>query len=253
MQLGPLGKDETDRILRDMDVNGYAILPNALSPDEIAEARQFVEGETAKHKGEYFSYIGREPVAGTLLQRIGESTQFRGLLADLASQVMGRPVAPGAPLQVLRVVAGDTGKGQSMLFHYDAYAMTALVPIAIPKVPGQPCGDLILYPNLRSVRSNVIFNIIEKAVVQNTLSQKLMATAFMQKFFKAKVLRIEPGNIYFFRGYQSLHANEPCFPSSLRATALFHFGDPHDNSSVTEFIKRIRHRNEAKKARALAG
>jgi len=252
MQLGPLAKDEFDRIINDMDTNGYAILPNAISADEIAEARKFVEAETEKRKGEYFSFVGREAVAGTLLQRVGESPQFRALLAELSSHVMGRSVAPGAPLQVLRVVTGNTGGGQSMLFHYDAYAMTALVPVAIPKEPGQPCGDLVLYANLRPIRSNVIFNIAEKALMQNWLAQKIMATGLMRKLFKAKLLRIDPGNVYFFRGYQSLHANEPCLPSALRATALFHFGDPHEDSSVTEFIKRIRHRHEAKKARALA-
>ncbi|SFK62366.1 hypothetical protein [Methylocapsa palsarum] len=252
MQLGPLPKDQFDRILKDMDTNGYAVLPNAFSPDEIAEARSFVERETDKRKGEYFSFVGREPVAGTLLQRVGDSTPFRTLMADLSSNVMGRSVAPGAPLQVLRVVAGQSGGGQSMLFHYDAYAMTAVVPIAIPKEPGQPCGDLVLYANLRPIRSNVIFNVIEKTFMQNSLAQKIMSTSLMQKIFKAKVLRIDPGNVYFFKGYQSLHANEPCHPSALRATALFHFGDPHEDSSVTEFIKRIRHRYEARKARALA-
>jgi hypothetical protein len=80
------------------------------------------------------------------------------------------------------------------------------------------------------IRSNVIFNVLEKAVMQNRLMQKVMATKLMQRHLKAKVLRIKPGNVYFFRGYQSLHANEPCLPSSLRATALYHFGDPRETT-----------------------
>ena len=166
---------------------------------------------------------------------------------------MGRKIVVGAPFQVLRVVAGETGRGQPMLFHYDAYPITALVPIAIPQNPGEPCGDLVLYPRLRPICSNVLVNVLEKALMQNRLMRNVMASKPVRALFKAKLLRIVPGNIYFFRGYQSLHANEPCHPSSLRATALYHFGDPHENNSLTEFIKRIRKRHEARKACALAG
>ena len=111
---------------------------------EIAEARRFVEDEVARHQGQYFSFVGREPVTGTLFERIGDLSWFRDLLADLSAHVMGRKASPGAPFQVLRVLAGETGRGQSMLFHYDAYVITALVPVAIPQNSGEPRGDLIL-------------------------------------------------------------------------------------------------------------
>ena len=64
--------------------------------------------------------------------------------------------------------------------------------------------------------------------MQNRVVGNVMATKLMQRLFKAKVLKLEPGNIYFFRGYQSLHANEPCLPSSLRATALYQFATPRE-------------------------
>jgi len=253
MQFDCASKNEIELIAADMDANGYAVLPDVFSIEEIAEARRFVEGELAKRQGQYFSFVGQEPVTGTLFERIGELSSFRELLAGLSTHIMGRKISPGVPFQVLRVVAGETGRGQSMLFHYDAYAITALVPVAIPKSPGEPCGDLILYPQLRPIRSNVVINVVEKALMQNRLMRSVMTTKLMQRLFKAKLLRIEPGNVYFFRGYQSLHANEPCLPSSLRATALYHFGDPHENNAMTEFIKRVRKRHEARKARALAG
>lgn len=253
MQFGSSSQEEIERILADIDTNGFAVLPGVFSAEEIAEARRFVEAEVARHQGQYFSFVGREPVTGTLFERIGEFPRFRDLLADLSTRIMHRQVSAGAPFQVLRVVAGDTGRGQSMLFHYDAYAITALVPVAIPANTGEPTGDLILYPQLRSIRSNVVINVLEKTVMQNLFMRTVMATKLAQRLFKAKVLRIKPGNIYLFRGYQSLHANEPCLPTSLRATALYHFGDPHENNALTEIIKRIRKRHEAKKARALAG
>jgi hypothetical protein len=64
---------------------------------------------------------------------------------------------------------------------------------------------------------------------------------------------MQPGDLYFFWGYQSLHGNEPCYASSVRATALFHFADPHENSALTRAIQAMRRRHESKiRERALA-
>jgi hypothetical protein len=239
------------QLTRSIDNDGYAVISDVFSSSEIAEARQYIEDELNKRRGQYFSFVGSDPVRGTLLEQIGKSPAFQALFARLSSHIMGRRIEPDAPYQVLRVLAGQTGRGQSMLFHYDAYALTALVPIAIPKSTDELCGDLIIYPNLRSIRSNVVFNVLEKTVLQNSLAQKFFATKFAQRLLKAKILRMDPGNVYFFRGYQTLHANEPCNPESLRATALFHFADPHQNSPLTSFIKSMRIRHEERKASSL--
>lgn len=41
-----------------------------------------------------------------------------------------------------------------------------------------------------------------------------------------------PGKLYLFWGYRSIHTNEPCDPDAIGATALFHFADPHSNSTL---------------------
>jgi hypothetical protein len=38
-----------------------------------------------------------------------------------------------------------------------------------------------------------------------------------------------------------LHANLPLDPAAIRATMLFHFGNPHEHSVLVKFIK-SRHR-----------
>jgi hypothetical protein len=240
-----------EQLKQSIDDCGYGVIYDAFSPSEIMEMRKYVEDEVAKRKGEYFSFVGCDAVRGTLLEQIGKSPAFQDLLSKLSYHVLGRHVQSVVPYQVLRVLSGETGLGQSMLFHYDAYAVTALVPIAIPKDTREPCGDLILYPNLRQIRSNVVFNVLEKTVFQNTLVRKFFSTRLAHRIFKAKVLRMDPGNIYFFRGYQTLHANEPCDPNSLRATALFHFGDPHENGPLLRLINNARRRHEHRKAGAL--
>ena len=62
-----------------------------------------------------------------------------------------------------------------------------------------------------------------------------------------------PGAICFFWGYQSLHGNEPCYGSSVRATGLFHFADPHENSFLVTAIQGLRRRHERRtRERAMA-
>lgn len=241
------------RLAAAMDRDGYAVLEGAVPAAEISGAVDFVRGEVARRHGEYFSLNGAAPVADTLMARLGGTASFQKLLADLAALKMEHAVTPAAPYQVLRVVAGRTGLAQSFRFHFDAYAVTALLPLAIPTDVEGPCGDLVIYPGFRGTQRSVARNVIEKAAMQNRFVQRLMAKPGAQRRFGAKTLRMKPGNIYLFWGYQTLHANEPCLPDSLRATALFHVGDPHAASLMTRLIQRLRLRQEARRQKALAG
>jgi hypothetical protein len=128
------------------------------------------------------------------------------------------------------------------------------MPIAIPSGEGEKRGDLVIYPKLRKVRRSALFNIVEKALLQNRVARAVARAKLTQRLLGAKVLRMAPGDLYLFWGYQSLHGNEPCFPTSTRATALFHFADPHEKSLLVTGIQRWRRRYEAKiRERAMAG
>jgi hypothetical protein len=35
-----------------------------------------------------------------------------------------------------------------------------------------------------------------------------------------------------------VHTNMPCDPDKVRATALFHFGDPHSDSRLKRLLRR---------------
>jgi hypothetical protein len=142
---------------------------------------------------------------------------------------------------VLRCVQGDSGRRESNCFHYDASLVTVLLPIEIPQ-QGVDCGDLIIFPNLRRVRSNVLFNVLEKALLQNALSRKLISAAIRRKLLQPKKLQLVPGNLYLFWGYRTLHANESCDPANRRATAIFHYGDPHAGSLATRLILKLNQR-----------
>ncbi len=251
--LRELSAAEIDGVVRAMDADGYGRIARFFPDAMLADARRFVTGELERHGREYFSYIGRDAVRDCVLAEIGAHPGFRNLLARIYEIGTHRPPPRSGVYQVLRVLSGTTGLKEAFKFHYDAYVVTALMPIAIPTGPGEKRGDLVIYPRLRRIRSTVGVNLIEKILVQNPVARRLARASAMQRLLKAKVLRMEPGDIYLFWGYQSLHGNEPCFPTSTRATALFHFADPHEESRLVTAIQRWRSRREQKvRARAAA-
>jgi hypothetical protein len=237
-----LSAAEIDQLVTSMDNDGYAVLREYFSEQEIDEVTRFVIAESEKLGGEYFFYNGSQAVAGTLLAKLGESSIFRRILAEIYERVVGKSAPPGEVYQALRVLSGRSGLKKAWKFHYDSYVVTALVPIIIPAEPENARGDLVIYPRLRRIRRNAVINVMEKVAFQNRLTQYLMASASIRRLLKARVIRMEPRNIYFFRGYESLHANAPCSPKVLRCTALFHFADPHEGSTIVKFIRDRRQR-----------
>ena len=91
-----------------------------------------------------------------------------------------------------------------------------LVPLLIPDEPGEPHGDLVLFPNLRRIKRNALLNIGEKLLVENRLACLIWRMVAGQHLLGARVIKMEPGNLYFFCGMRSLHANRPCSLDRVR-------------------------------------
>lgn len=234
-------------IAREMDMHGYARLENALSAAELAQLRDFTDSRAARHPGEYFAYHGEAALAESLLASLWADTTVKQLLADLYRHAAGRTSSSNQIFPVLRCVQGDIGRRESNCFHYDASLVTALIPIHIP-VDGEECGDLMLFPNLRKVRDNVVFNVIEKSLMQNRVSRWLTCQAIERGWARPRVLKLNPGDIYLFWGYRTLHANKPCSPNLKRATAILHYGDPHSGSTATRVILGLNQRRAARRS-----
>jgi hypothetical protein len=103
--------------------------------------------------------------------------------------------------------------------------VTALIPIHIPT--SGVAGDLLMYPNTRKVHSTYFRNAVDKVLLDNRFTQKLLKSALRSTRWSPMRIKMVPGNLYFFWGYRSIHTNEPCDPDKVRATALFHFANPH--------------------------
>jgi hypothetical protein len=139
---------------------------------------------------------------------------------------------------VLRVLAGPVREERQMLFHYDASALTMIVPIYIPDgVPGAS-GELVIFPNRRPFRRFVISNIVDKVLTQNRLYRWRLTRLFNRKPEKYLV-QMKPGSVYVFWGYRTMHGNVTCAPDKLRVTLLLHYGDPHGGSLALAAAKSL--------------
>jgi hypothetical protein len=134
--------------------------------------------------------------------------------------------------QVLRCLTGNSGQKNSLIFHYDSYVVTALVPIQIPSEG----GDLLMYPNTRKIRSTYMMNALDKVLLDNPITQRFLRTCINTKKLSPKRIKMLPGHLYFFWGYRSMHTNEPCHPDKVRATALFHYANPHSRPAAENLV-----------------
>lgn len=236
-------------IAREVRSKGSSCIANFLTEEQLLSLQESVRLDAEKHRGQYFAHHGGVEIESSVLGALGAAPEFRKLLECIYQAETGKTAYSDEILKVLRCVQGDSGRRESNCFHYDASLVSVLLPIEIPQ-NGVDRGDLIMFPNLRRVRSNVVFNVIEKALLQNPVSRKVISAAIRHGALRPEKLQLIPGNLYLFWGYRTLHANEPCDPASRRATAIFHYGDPHAGSLATRLILKLNQRR-ARRATAL--
>ncbi|MCY0389557.1 hypothetical protein OVY01_20640 [Robbsia sp. Bb-Pol-6] len=225
--LPSLSAEQIARLQESIDTVGMGVWRDAVSPAFLDAARSFIGQQLDEHDHQYFSLHGERWLAASPLKAIAESTALRQTVDTLGKHVMaGRTIKMNMAAS-MRVLTGELGQRHSERYHYDSYVVTVLVPLIMPDVPGEPHGDLVLFPNLRGVPGSAMLNIVEKLCVENGLVRALWRQPRVQRWFGAKVMKMTPGNLYFFWGIRSLHANQACAVGRVRGTALFHFGDPH--------------------------
>ncbi|HEY0124424.1 MAG TPA: hypothetical protein VGC14_22205 [Rhizobium sp.] len=231
-----LSDEEISALVQEINRDGYAVLPEYVSPADMDALRQFVRDTVTVAGNRYTMLRGPEPVAETALGKMASSPALRRVCMRAYEIATSRP-APDQPYyQILRCLTGSTGRKHSMVFHFDSYVLTVLLPIEVPT--GKDSGELIVLPNFRRVRRWYASNLVDKILLDNPLTQQILRS--MAKSIPDRFLRISmvPGNLYFFWGYRSIHTNAPCDPEKIRATALFHYADPHRGSKLRKLLRR---------------
>lgn len=234
-----------DALSLEMNATGVGTLHDVLSPDEISMSSAYIQRELDKHQRQLFIYAGHTWLGESPLAAFTESPDLLRILEGLYQRGTGRLAPDKTIVPALRVLSGDQGLKASNLFHYDTYVVTALLPLIIPDGLNEPRGDLVMYPNLRKIRSSSTVNLAEKAFMQNSVTRRAFASPAIQRALGARVVPLQPGNMYFFWGMRSLHANKACLPHSVRSTVLFHFVNPHSGGALDNIREWAHHRNSA--------
>jgi hypothetical protein len=230
-----------------MNQRGFGMIADYVPPAQLDRMRRFVAQAIDEAGQRYVGFVGRDAVAGSAFAELAETAAFRDLMRRVYDRAVGdRGVADGgagrpAPeadfYQVLRCLAGETGKAHALIFHYDSYVVTALIPVEIPSRGNT--GDLVMLPNWRRIRRSYLANLIDKVLLDNRLTQAALRLAHRTRLLRLTRIRMTPGNIYFFWGYRSIHANEACDPAQVRATAIYHYANPHAHSALGAAVRRL--------------
>ncbi len=221
-------------VVGEMDRRGYGRIEGFLGAADLDRMRGFVRRAVEGAGGEYVGFTGPEAVAGSSLDDLAASGRFRDLCRRVYEAGMGAQGPEVEFHQVLRCLSGGSAASHSMNFHYDSYVVTALLPIEIPTEGAK--GDLLMWPNTRRVRRSYAANLVDKVLLDNPVTQAgLRALASRDRLTRITMV---PGDLYLFWGYRSIHANEACDPDKVRATALFHYANPHAGSRVRSRLGR---------------
>ena len=232
---------EVAELVRSMDKRGVAVLENYVGPEALAGMERLVRAAVQTNAGQYAGFDGVEALnrsvfASSFIMDLAKRERFRDLLERVHHHATGATARASSVYQVMRCLSGETGEAHNYYFHYDSYVVTALLPIIIPTSGRQ--GHLVMIPNLRKIRPFYIFNLLEKMVLERPFIQRLLRMALERGWMRFLRVEMTPGNLYLFWGYRSLHANEACDIENIRATSLFHLGDPHVTSKLRQRLGR---------------
>lgn len=214
---------------------GYGEVAGLFSPAQIAEARTQAKAAVAAGGG----YAGIEDAGalrGAILRDLMGQPALAAICRDLFGHVYGGPPPEVRFRQVLRCLSGEAGR-HAGYFHYDSYAFTIIVPVAMP--PAGRTGDLLLWPTARRVRRSYLLNVAEKFLVDRPAAQWLLGRVARRSRSLVR-LRMAPGNLYVFCGYRALHTNEAVDADALRATLVLHCMDPHAEAPSKRLMGRAR-------------
>jgi hypothetical protein len=228
-----ISEQQIATLVEDVNVNGFGVLTNYILPIDLWRMQAFVDAAIETSQNEYIAFSGPEAVFGSGLDELSRAPEFQYLIKRIYEHATGKTAPDEDIHQVLRCLSGNSGLRNSLIFHYDSYIVTALIPIRIPQ--SGKAGDLLMYPNTRTIRPAYILNVLDKVVLDNPVSQIVLRAAVDSKLLSPKRIPMSPGNIYFFSGYRSVHANEPCDPDKVRATAIFHYANPHRKGEVMSY------------------
>jgi hypothetical protein len=230
-----LSDAEICRIALEVNHDGFATIQNFVTSG-FDVMRAFVLDTIVANGDEYTCLTGINALANTPFAIVAQNESFIQLLKRVHEVGLGQPPPRQPVYPVLRCLKGASGLRHSLNFHYDSYAVTALLPVFIPTTG--IAGDLMMLKRRRGIRRHYVHNVVDKFCLDNPFMQNIPRHRYETNSRTLLRVKIVPGNLYLFWGYQTVHANEKCDVNQLRATALYHYGNPHADSFLRRYLIR---------------
>jgi hypothetical protein len=175
-------------------------------------------------------------VQGSPLYDWGSSRDFIDLCRRITEGATGQRSSDTTLTQTLRCLTGNGGRRESLIFHYDSFVLTTIMPVCMPESGER--GDLLMLPNRRRLRHSYLRNLVDKVLVDNKWVQTYLKNRFAMDDKAFTRIAMQPGHMYLFWGYRSLHTNLPVAEDALRATAVFHYHNVHGSSSLASRLRK---------------
>ncbi|MGA3681238.1 hypothetical protein [Pseudomonas graminis] len=227
---------QVQSLIKAIDSDGYAVLPGWASPSQLKALQALVARTVADCGNDYVALSGRAAVQGTPLHEWGTSRDFVDLCRRIVAGATGDRSSENGMTQTLRCLTGSGGRRESLIFHYDSFVLTTIMPVCMP-TSGER-GDLLMLPNRRPIRRTYFANLLDKVRVDNGWVQRRLRTKVARDEEAFTRIAMQPGHLYLFWGYRSLHTNMPVAEDALRATAVFHYHNVHGSSSLASRLRR---------------
>lgn len=230
-----------DKIHNDIEKNSYAKVDNFLNVNIFEDIKEFLKKQSSRLNKNNFSVDNTNKLHP--LENILANENFKQIYSGLLKKA--GIINCNETYYVMGLREGKNIK-KTVLYHFDAYYLTILFPILIPK--NENNGKLHIFPRWRKIQKYEIFNFFQKFFIQNPITRKIINLRVVKKILRMKEINLDPNFIYFFEGYRSIHGVGK-HSKKLRSTAVFHFHNPHKNKFFNEFIKNkhIKERNKIKK------
>jgi hypothetical protein len=223
-------------LIKAIDSDGYAVLPGWASPVQLKELKALVTDTVAAAGNDYVALSGRQSVPGSPLDDWGSSHDFIDLCRRITQGATGERSSDTTLTQTLRCLTGNGGRRESLIFHYDSFVLTTIMPVCMPESGER--GDLLMLPNRRPIRRSYLRNLMDKVLVDNQWVQKYLRNRVSGDNQTFTRIAMQPGHLYLFWGYRSLHTNMPVAEDALRATAVFHYHKVHGSSSLASRLRK---------------
>jgi len=231
----------------DLDRRGLVSLDGIIAAEWLAAARSEVAAYLARHGQREHNLTDVDFWECPTIAALAEDRRVETFLHSMTSfpESAGSDYA-GYQQRVLRILDGSDADSPPFDWHYDANAVTMLIPIV---VPADGTGRVAIFPDNRPHRPWATVSAAERLLVHNHMYGRRMRRRY-EGDPPAFTLPLVPGDAYLFRGYRALHSVLPWPTDTMRVTLVLQYGHPYGREgSVFQAVRAWRDTKRKRRTR----